>query len=254
VEAKRPGQPKPSQGPAAGFAGRAEDASLDGLPAVRQRSSRRSWQGLSQFCEPVCQAANGANWDVDPLSSLLGNTAGLGAVPGCNEGALRLKTADSTPCGGRLILLMVHGGVIFATEPLSFICFGAKPTRRSAARKRCCTMAGLGVSCGSGRCALSVSCNALGRVIALPLLLLAVIKPINDTVKAAKDRAAAYSGVQSGRSAVAEYMPALPDCVRGQDARRPDSGFAKRRPSGTAFWQRRARLLCSATGAVPKRD
>jgi len=61
VEAKMPGQPKPGQGQEAGIAGRAEGASLDQAPVVRQRPSRRSWLGLSQICEPVRQAANGAN-------------------------------------------------------------------------------------------------------------------------------------------------------------------------------------------------
>lgn len=70
VEAKRPVQPKTGQGRAAGIAGRAEGASLDRAPVVRQRSSRRSWLGLSQFCEPVCQAANGAICDVDPSGLL----------------------------------------------------------------------------------------------------------------------------------------------------------------------------------------
>jgi hypothetical protein len=37
AEAKRPDQPKPGQGQAAGFAGRAEGASLDQAPVVRQR-------------------------------------------------------------------------------------------------------------------------------------------------------------------------------------------------------------------------
>jgi hypothetical protein len=36
VEAKRSGQPKSGQGRASGFAGRAEGASLDRVPVVRQ--------------------------------------------------------------------------------------------------------------------------------------------------------------------------------------------------------------------------
>jgi len=61
----------------------------------------------------------------------------------------------------------------------------------------------------------------LGCGIAVPLShLLAVIEPINNTVIAAKESAAAYSGVQFGRSAVAQYMPPLPDCARGQDPRK----------------------------------
>jgi hypothetical protein len=54
----------------------------------------------------------------------------------------------------------------------------------------------------------------------------AVVEPIDDTVVTVKERAAAYSGVQFGRSAVAQYMPPSPDYARGQDARRLDSGFA----------------------------
>jgi hypothetical protein len=47
-------------------------------------------------------------------------------MPGCYEGALRLKTTDSTPRRGPLILPCVHGGVVFATDPLSLICFESK--------------------------------------------------------------------------------------------------------------------------------
>ena len=61
MAANRPDQPKPGQGQATGFAGRAQGGSLDRIPLVRQLSSRRSWLGLSQFCDPVRQAANGAN-------------------------------------------------------------------------------------------------------------------------------------------------------------------------------------------------
>jgi hypothetical protein len=105
----------------------------------------------------------------------------------------------------------------------------------------------------SARWVLPAGVDAKGLRNGRRVTLHAVIEPINDTVIAAKARAAAYSGVQFGRSAVAQYMPPLPDCVRGQDARRPDSGFAQKRPSRTASRHRRARLLCSATGEMPKR-
>jgi len=67
VKAKRPGQPKLGHGRAAGFAGRAEGASLDRVTVVRQRPSWRSW--LSQFCEPLPGCPSGR--------SLLSNTARL---------------------------------------------------------------------------------------------------------------------------------------------------------------------------------
>ena len=81
--------------------------------------------------------------------------------------------------------------------------------------------------------------------------LLAVIEPINDAVIAVMQGAAAYSCVQSCCSAVAQYMPTLPDCVRGQDARRPDSGFAQKRPSRTASCHGRA---CPAPLFGDRRD
>ena len=78
VEAKRPGQPKPGQGQAAGFAGRAVGASLDRVPVVRQRSSRRSWLGLSQFCGPV------AFCDRAYQRLRHGREAELQRIPACN--------------------------------------------------------------------------------------------------------------------------------------------------------------------------
>jgi hypothetical protein len=59
----------------------------------------------------------------------------------------------------------------------------------------------------------------LGCGMAVASRLLAVIEPTDDTVIAVKERAAAYSGVQFGRSAVAHYLPPLPDAARGQDAK-----------------------------------
>lgn len=103
-----------------------------------------------------CQAANGAICDVDPSGlSLLNNTVGLGAVPGCYEGALRLTTADSTPRTGALILPCVRSGVIIAAESLSFIRFGSKLSCRSAVRTRSCWTWG-GVRCAMWFCAASV--------------------------------------------------------------------------------------------------
>ena len=102
LEAKRPGQPKSGQGRAAGFAGRAEGASLDRVPVVRQRSSRRSWLGLSQICGPVRQAANGAICDVDLQVFSLRNTAGLWAVPSRFGGARADLRSLSLRCGEAL--------------------------------------------------------------------------------------------------------------------------------------------------------
>lgn len=164
-------------------------------------------------------------------------------MQGCYEGALRLTIADSMTRRGAPILPCVRG-VIFATEPLSFMCFGSESSCRSAAPNEQLLDIG-GARCAMWLCVLSASVDALGSGMAVASHLLAVVEPINDTVIAVKERAAAYSGVQLGRSAVAQYMPPLSDCVRDQDARRPDAGFAWRRPSHTAISGRHARPLLS---------
>lgn len=61
-------------------------------------------------------------------------------------------------------------------------------------------------------------------------------RAIDDTrVVAAKGRAVACSLVQFGRSALALYMPPLPDATHGQDMAKARSRFALRRPDEQPF-------------------